>query len=174
MTAKKYTLEEAKAYAKRLQNPYAMLSIEIFAEPQTTFDSHAAKKHAYLKTLEDPYATHSVLDEAVVDAQSSTAMRSQPMRHGLIGKLSKKDFRSQCRRIFSQYIPDDEGNTLRSHHRDFIIRNESKSADVRFQLAAQLGKYDLSSMQHIRPRFNRERDTLTIDKLLKIERDISK
>ena len=62
---KKYTFEEAKAYAKRLQNPYAILSIEIFAEPQTAFDSHAAKP-CLSKNIEDPYATHAVLDEAAM------------------------------------------------------------------------------------------------------------
>jgi hypothetical protein len=124
--------------------------------------------------LQDPYATHALFGDQETVADSLNNARVQPARPAYSGTLSKKDFHSQCRRVFSQYVPTEEGNTLRAHHRDFITRNESKSAEVRFLLAAQLKKYDISAARNIRPRFNRERDALTIEKLQKIEREVDK
>jgi hypothetical protein len=89
---------------------------------------------------------------------------------GKTGQLSKTEFRSACRAIFSYYIPAIENGRLRAHHREFITRNESSSAEKRFRLHAELKRYDLSSIAGINPQFNREREAFTGAKLREIER----
>jgi hypothetical protein len=89
---------------------------------------------------------------------------------GEVGKLSKAGFRTTCRAVFGYYIPAIESGRLRAHHREFITRNESRSAQERFRLYSELKRYDLSSITGINPQFNRERDALTHTKLQEIER----
>jgi hypothetical protein len=89
---------------------------------------------------------------------------------GKAGKLSKTEFESACRAIFRYYIPAIENGRLRAHHREFITRNESSSAQRRFRLHSELKRYDLASIPGMTPRFNRERDALTDAKLREIER----
>jgi hypothetical protein len=83
--------------------------------------------------------------------------------------LSKAEFRAGCRRIFGQYIPALERGRLRTHHRDFITRNESSSPARRHRLVKHLEKYDISKTHGVTAHFNRG-EPLTDEKLKQIER----
>jgi hypothetical protein len=87
-----------------------------------------------------------------------------------VGSLSKKDFQDGCRRIFLQYVPQAERQFLPSQYRDFIIRNERRSAEERSRLLDALGRYDLSMSGNIKNHFNRVPELLTTAKLQQIER----
>jgi hypothetical protein len=68
-------------------------------------------------------------------------------------------------------MPALEKGRLRDHHRDFIVRNESRSPETRHRLLALLAKYDLATHPGLTGQFNRERDVFTEQKLRTIERD---
>jgi hypothetical protein len=90
------------------------------------------------------------------------------------GEISQTAFETGCRRIFGQYIPLLERGHLRHEHRDFIARNRSRSAKVRFKLLEALRRYDLSDLPAMQPQFNREDGRLTAKKLVEIERSVIK
>jgi len=90
------------------------------------------------------------------------------------GEISQTAFETGCRRIFGQYIPLLERGHLRPEHRDFIARNRSRSATVRFKLLGALCRYDLTDLPPMQPQFNREDDRLTAKKLAEIERSVIK
>jgi hypothetical protein len=121
----------------------------------------------YLTELGNPYA--SILEKGDFE-ETSTSVVAQGTETGKAEKLSKAQFRAACRAIFGYYIPAIEKGRLRTHHREFINRNESSSGEKRFRLHSQLKRYDLSSITGINPQFNRERDALTDTKLREIER----
>ena len=161
-------------YLKELGNPYASLSLfdddEIKIEVKHTATDK--QRHAYLKQLQNPHAYHAIFEDSENSIILSDGNQNQSVRLENRNSLSKKDFQSQCRRIFSQYIPSYGNKVLRTHHRDFIVRNELRKGEERFFLIAQLQKYDLSTSGNYKPHFNRERDALTIAKLQEIERSI--
>lgn len=174
MTDRQTEIEKKHAIVKASGNPYA--SLYEFGDPDGD-DCLAMKKeqeHRYLKKLENPYASLAVLgdsEETPVSVplpdQTATKLHiSSP------SKVSKKDFRANCSRIFSQYVPMEEGRKLRPHHRDFITRNENRSGGERGRLLAMLSKYDLSGSGNYLPRFNREKDVLTNAKLQQVEREL--
>jgi len=84
--------------------------------------------------------------------------------------LSKLEFRRRCASLFRQYIPDLEGGSLRRYMRDFIARNEPRSARIRYRLVQGLSKFDLSDLTSATPLFNREDESLSEQKLRDIER----
>jgi len=106
----------------------------------------------------NPYANIQVSDEPNFIAASP------------VKPVSKAEFRLRCRGIFERYIPFLENKKLRPHQRDFIVRNESRSALARGRILAELKRYDISNLPGLTPRFNRERDPFTETKLLAIER----
>lgn len=117
----------------------------------------------------NPYASIASLDN---DDEDET---DAPHRPDLIpGELSKVDFVAGCRRLFAQYIPSMERGRLRPEHRDFITRNSSRSAKIRFRLLKELRRYDLSDLPDVQPQFNREDDRLTAKKLIEIEQAVAK
>ncbi len=131
---------------------------------------------AYVKSLEDPYASLSIYDQPDEHANQEMVAEEQgsPLasRPGRFDSLSKTDFRLRCRQILRQYIPPTERGHLRPHHRDFITRNESRSPEQRYLIWKELNRYDLSAAGNFKPHFNREQDSLTKEKLLQIEKTV--
>jgi hypothetical protein len=126
----------------------------------------------YLTKLCNPYAAEQIFGEGRDLARDELATGAPTP--GKAGKLSKAEFRAACRAIFGHYIPAIEKGRLRTHHREFITRNESSSGETRFRLCSELKRYDLSSITGIHSHFNRERDALTDAKLREIERIVGR
>ena len=127
-----------------------------------------AARHAY-RLSEDPYALHYYAAEEQVAARAAASTRAEsPPRH----HLSKAEFRSRCRDVFRPYIPALEKGRLRPHHKAFITRNESRSPEARYALAAHLAKYSLADVPGIQSQFNREEVAFTEAKLIAIERAV--
>lgn len=153
-----------KAYLRRLGNPYASLQVSTDAEEMDADEVSSDAQRPYIR---HPYALASLVEDE--NGVSSGLIFKQPAQ--LIGTtLSKAEFRARCRRIFEQYIPPPEKGRLRAYYRDFILRNESRSPKARYLLVHQLQKYDLSNIQGLKCYFNRERESLTEEKLKQIER----
>lgn len=156
-----------RAAIKLSENPYASLELEGAPEQQPEA-SPRDRRRAYIRLLENQYASLSLADEPAAEGNDGAASVQQDVPRRM---CSKAEFRAGCRQIFLGYIPAPEAGKLRTHHRDFIARNESRSPTARFRLLAELSKYDLSSEPGLRAQFNRERDIWTEDKLRKVERD---
>lgn len=136
---------------------------------------------AYVRRLQNPYAWLGVLDDPdlvkhvpAVGLPAHRRRQPQSSATDSAGTVSKAEFRNICRRVFCQYIPQAEGRRIRQHHRDFILRNESRSPRVRHALLSALQKYDLSDIPGVTTQFNRERDPYTEEKLRKLEQTIEK
>jgi hypothetical protein len=159
--------DPVRAAFARMGNPY------VFDECQYP-DEDAIKqffeRRAYLRVLEDPYASLVVDDRAPVMASASAKLEAPREQSGQRG-CSKAEFRARCRTIFGGYMPALEKGRLREHHRDFIVRNESRDPQVRSRLLSLLARYDLSTHPGLTGQFNRERDVFTEQKLRSIERD---
>ena len=152
-----------KAYLRRLGNPYASLQIGEDADGGEATKSPRDELRPYVR---HPYA----LVPQAEDAQEITSAVVAKLPVSPTGNtLSKTEFRAGCRRIFGQYIPALEKGRLRTHHRDFITRNESSSPVRRHRLIKHLEKYDISKTQGFTAHFNREREPLTDEKLKQIE-----
>ncbi|MDP1673676.1 MAG: hypothetical protein Q8L65_11240 [Burkholderiales bacterium] len=153
--AKKETQSDA---LRRLGNPYAKLQL---------LDNVIETA----RLLQNPYAKEQMLfddhTEEVVAGASTSSMAEVVAE----SEATQREFESECRRIFRQYIPAVEKGRIRDHHRTFIDRNRSRSAKQRSRLLVELRKYDISGIKGISAQFNRERDKLTADKLARIERD---
>lgn len=162
--------ERSRAYRRRLGNPYASLSMLDDDEP-VGYENAAPQKQPRPVDYQNPYrfADTNDTDEGATSevAANVTGIRSTAAVPK--GRLSKKDFASWARRILSQYVPPEGGKVLPQHYRDFIDRNESRSAEDRFLIIEQLRKYDLSQVGNYRAHFNRERDPFTVEKLQRIE-----
>lgn len=135
----------------------------------------------WLMLMQNPYAKLSLYDDDFVDVHSQKTDFEPPLSASVLAKhpskkhgATKKEFEGNCRRIFLQYIPPSEGRVLRPHYRDFIIRNENNSPELRARILEELNKYDLSSSGNFQPHFNREREFLTVEKLQKIEKAAQK
>lgn len=157
-----------RAYLRRLGNPYA--SLQLHDDPDEEI-IHASDRtpHSY-RQLEDPYAKLSMMDDVDESNRESSTLVAVPEPNVGRESLSRIEFRARCSRIFRQYIPVLEHGKLRTHYRDFIVRNESSSPSKRYRLVRHLEKYDLSTVQGVTARFNREREPLTDEKLRQIER----
>ena len=157
--------ERTRAYYRLIGNPYAFLQLEDASDERTVAVQDLESE--YIRQLENPYASLSIRAGGEDNMARVTAPKAAPPA---LRRMSKVEFRSQCRRIFRQYIPDLEKGRLRLHHRDFISRNESRSPEIRNDLVSHLRKYDLSQISGVSGQFNRERQALTEEKLRAIER----
>jgi hypothetical protein len=164
----------ARAYLRKLRNPYAAEQLEDgkerlqtaeapTPEPRVSTPSQAEKEKSDLWLSQDPYA--SLWDE------SPTAPSRQPKA---IAKptCSKAAFRAGCRQIFRPYTPAPERAVLRDEHNAFIERNEDRSSETRWLLLQELKRFDLSNVRGINPQLNREKDAITEEKLKNIERKV--
>lgn len=132
--------------------------------------SNIESKWASLRKTQNPYAYYSVFDVQEDGQPPVVAGPVATVARRLQGEcLSKKDFQAGCHRIFRQYVPFAEGRRLRPQYRDFIARNECRSAEQRFRLLEALRKYDISASGNLKPHFNREQELLTTAKLRQIE-----
>jgi hypothetical protein len=163
--------QQAKAYVKRLEDPYASLSFEEeqleLIPPEPTLE----QKRRYFRMLENPHAHGEIFgDQGETPLPVPSGAGQQAKRSRRTGTLSKQDFQSGCRRIFKYYVPPAEGRLLRPQYREFITRNENRAAEQRFSLLEELAKYDISTSGNFTPHFNREQELLTAGKLQEIER----
>lgn len=156
--------DPVRAAFARLQNPYVFDEMQY---PDATEQAFFEQRRAHIRALEDPYASLSI-DEVPPVAHEVDQPRPRAVARRI---CSKAEFQARCRAIFAGYIPALERGRLRDHHRDFILRNESRSSEMRYRVLAQLSKYDLSAHAGLTGRFNRERDVFTEQKLRAIERD---
>lgn len=153
-----------RAAFARLRNPYVFDEMQY---PDAAEQAFFLQRRAHLHALEDPYASLSVVDSPTAEPKPAQPVGRPTARRS----CSKAEFQAKSRAIFSSYMPALERGKLRDHYRDFILRNESRSPEMRFRLLTQLSKYDLSTSVGLTGRFNRERDVLTEQKLRAIERD---
>lgn len=176
--------ETRRRYVERLRNPYAWLGTGHTEDgsdhlEHVTHVELSQKERDYLSRLQNPYArlafegADAPLPASAEDsvgndpAKSSTGFAAS--RKASLPSVSKVEFRRRCRLIFSQYIPALERGKIRSHHRDFISRNESRTPEERGMILEALQRYDLSTIPGLSAQFNRERDPFTERKLRKIE-----
>ena len=156
-----------RARLRQLGNPYASLQL---SDEDESADIHPSKspQELTLELTQNPWATlYYRADESV--HVPATASPNQ-VKATVSFKLSKSEFRQACRAIFRCYIPEIEKGRIRDHHRDFIARNESRSATRRFEVLEALRRYDLSSVPGFQAHFNREREVFTEAKLREIEK----
>lgn len=150
-----------------LQNPYAYMDeLEEFAEETPLHRS--GNPYASLSIIEDDDIPH------YISGIENTAVQlaANPPKPSISAKpfLAKETFRRRATRIFEGYVPRHQQRRIKPHHRHFIERNEDRPGDVRWRLAAELSRYDLSDLKAVRPHFNRELpDDLSENKLLEME-----
>jgi hypothetical protein len=137
--------DAVRARLRQLGNPYASLQLSDEDEDESAV-IHASKssKELTLELTQNPWATLYYEADDPVHAPA-TASPTQ-IKASVSSKLSKSEFRHACRAIFRCYIPEIEKARIRDHHRDFIVRNESRSVTRRFQVVEALRRYDLSSV----------------------------
>jgi hypothetical protein len=149
-------------------NPYASLQIEDGEHETPLVVTQAATDGQHARS-ENPYSRHYYFADEPSEADAHDAAAHSPAAT-VVGKLSKSSFQQQVRAIFRPYIPAAESGHLRDHHREFIARNETRSATTRYRLVAQLKRYDLGDLPQMKPLFNREDAIFTKEKLAEIER----
>jgi len=158
--------EFIKAYLRRLGNPYASLQIDDNTEGTEATKYSLDEQRPYIR---HPYALIPQEEEAEETSEETSFEAIAKISVSTTGgTLSKAEFRAGCRRIFGQYIPALEKGRLRTHHRDFITRNESSSPARRLRLVKHLERYDISKTQGFTAHFNRG-EPLTDEKLKQIE-----
>lgn len=188
-----------RAYLKQLGNPYAFTQVDGFEEElavesagksvdgavlannrmartstgqrqpeQVDLFSHIPQRLGRSARSGNPYAVLAQLDEN--DTAPNFPLDENPDRM----TASQVEFETGCRRIFAQYIPALEKGGLRPEHRDFIARNRTKNGKIRRTLLKALQRYDLAALGGLQPQFNRERDALTVKKLMEVERSVEK
>jgi hypothetical protein len=165
----KHSLPKWRAELRKSGNPYAAH----YYGPEVPHSSPTQPARQQLRALENPYAHDYYLgvEKEVAITESSLPESIKPPTAPQ-KSLSKADFESGCRSIFRRYMPEMERTKLRSHHQDFIRRNVNCSSPRRFALLEELRRYDLSSEPGLRTYFNREEDTFTEAKLVKIEESV--
>lgn len=167
MNNRRLLSDAIRARLRKLGNPYASLQLSDEDEGAVNYPIKSAKELA-LQLTPNPWATlyYGAEDPVNVPATGSPTQ----IKASASLKISKSEFRQACRAIFRCYIPEIEKGRIRDHHRDFIIRNESRSATRRSQVVDALRRYDLSSVPGFQAHFNRERDVFTDAKLREIEK----
>jgi hypothetical protein len=139
---------------------------DLFAQQEDLFRPSPVGRDMAKQPSGNPYASLANLKDESMPAVANAGEPPAPV----LG-ATKVAFRSECTRIFRQYIPAPEGRRLREYMRDFIRRNESRSATVRALLLRTLMKFDLSNLGAV-PQFNREDESLSEQKLREIERSV--
>ena len=186
---------KVRKYLRLLENPYASLQVVEIADEHLATNAQASdsqgvapRKFVGSPTQVDLFALQRPQPAAIIytrhgnpyaglaniddDGPSVVETGGTPGQDP--GAISQTAFETGCRRIFVQYIPSLERGRLRPEHLDFITRNRSSSAKIRFRLLAALRRYDLSDLPAMQPQFNREDDRLTAKKLIEIERSVAK
>jgi hypothetical protein len=147
-----------RAALRNLANPYASLQFE---ENAGALDN---SPRALWKRSENPYAQEFFLEEG-----GGQSPRARPSATPGAAALNQADFEQRACAIFRPYIPAEEHGRLRPHYREFIERNKARSPEMRFKLIGELRRYDLSDLHGLSPKFNRELEGFTKEKLLEIE-----
>jgi hypothetical protein len=161
--------DAVRARLRKLGNPYASLQLSDEDEGAVVHPANSPKELT-LELTQNPWATLYYGADDPVDVPATASPTHA--KASVSVKLSKAEFRQACRAIFRCYIPEIEKGRIRDHHRNFIVRNESRSATKRFQVLEALRRYDLSSVPGFQAHFNRERDAFTDAKLREIEKQI--
>lgn len=163
----------ARAILAKRGNPYAFVDgqVEEVAASGSVMSEHnrAAYRRSENPHAHDYYATGS---HKQVPANTPASETQPVVTKPATCRISKAEFRSRCRDVFLPYIPALEKARLRSHHRAFIERNAAQPAEIRYELVAQLQKYNLSGIPGLTSQFNREHEALTEAKLLELERAV--
>ena len=154
--------DKLRVYLKRLGNPYASLQVVDDVDVLDYSFAQTDERSEQVRRLRNPYATLAADEDLASISQEPVQVKPVSTRQQT---LSKATFNARCREIFKQYIPHIEKGRIRKHHREFITRNESKSPTIRHLIVSELSKYDLSDLHGVSTQFNRERDTLTEQKL---------
>lgn len=162
------SLPKWRADVRKSGNPYAS---HYYGPEAPASPTEVARQQ--LHAAENPYAQHYYFAAEQKDALTRSSLPESAKPPVAPRKtLSKADFESGCRSIFRRYMPEMERTKLRSHHQDFIRRNVNCSPERRYALHEELRRYDLSSEPGLRTYFNKEEDTFTEAKLLKIEESV--
>lgn len=150
-------------------NPYALLQTGPVPGDVNEW-SHAARDPVAERVglLQNPYATLAFAEAEPTDLAAPPLPAALPRPKG----LTKAAYRSEVSRILLGYLPRGTTRRLLAHHREFIVRTESRSPIARADLLAALKRYDLADIPGLRPQFNRERDIFTREKLAAIEQSI--
>jgi hypothetical protein len=173
---------KVRARLKLGQDPYAFIEFEDGASKAAPARSSAPPRRAteVRDRQQDLFATPPPIEHPATGCSGNPYARipqvdgEHPVEHRPVPAasaqgVSKTEFRKRCAGIFQQYIPGLEGGRLRTYMRDFIDRNESKPASVRFLILQGLSKFDLSDLAGASPLFNREDNSLSEKKLRDIE-----
>lgn len=176
-----------RALARPGGNPYAFIQDgddQAPSEERKRVTGGASAQHAPAERQGDLFRLSSVgLDMAKQPSGNPYASLANPQEEALpvitnvaeslpaALAVTKAAFRSECTRIFRQYIPPAERGRLREYMRRFISRNESRPATVRALLLRALARFDLSDLCAV-PQFNREDESLSEQKLREIERSV--
>src|ERR1044071_9065215 len=165
----------ARAYLRKLRNPYATDQIEEqsaefahVAEPASNNSSLATSGEAGEKERSDVWASQ---DPYATLAEEPPRRVSRTSRKTLGPTCSRAEFRAGCKRVLRHYSLAPERG-LREEHAAFIARNEDRPPEIRYELLRELQRFDLSDIQGIQPRLHREKDVLTEEKLNAIERKV--
>ena len=161
MDSKSVRSPKLREALRKLGNPYACEQVYEVAAP--THDAIDSSVRAFVRRSENPYASLGV-----EPASSATIVTPISSQSTTVSRISKADFRAAAQRIFRCYIPATEKGVLRQHYKDFISRNEVRSAEQRAAILNGLRNYDISELG-MSGQFNRERDDLTVAKLVRIE-----
>lgn len=159
--------EQERKVIRARGNPYWKIQARDEGEANNPTE---AQRRAYLRKLENPHAFYAVMGEGAESSSVQSNGTEEERTKAQLPGVSKTEFQRRCRSVFAQYIPEIEKGRIRTHHRQFIVRNEGASPLRRARLLAGLEKYDLSKVQGLSPQFNRERDVLTESKLRALER----
>lgn len=157
---------------RRWGNPYAKLAMfdpDDAAQPMSRLGL-TDEERMYVRALENPYAALAIgtgLDQ--VAGQRPNAAPLVPDADTPALAASMRQFESECRRIFRQYVARPQKGRLRDYQRAFIERNRTRSPSERYRLLEGLRGYDLSGVKDLQAQFNRGRDALSEQKLMRIE-----
>jgi len=158
--------DEAPSRPKNRATDRTSSQRDLSAQQGDLFRSATARQDIGAHPSGNPYASLSNLEDEKLPDVANTGEPSTSVL-----TATKAAFRSECTRIFRQYIPAPERGRLRQYMRDFISRNESRSARVRSSLLQALAKFDLSDLCAV-PQFNREDRSLSEQKLRGIENSV--
>ena len=152
-------------------NPYAAIDAEeqdVLAQPVAFEGSQRNPTTDY----QNPYASLYYFDPPEAATETRHAETPPELSTRKPPGLTKSRFEQRARAIFLLYVPPIERPRLRAHYRGFIDRNRDRTPQARWHLINRLEKYDLATIPGLNPQFNRERESLTAEKLLEIERSV--
>jgi hypothetical protein len=173
---------------KTLENPYAFVDRDMATDDAVASSSKIAAlrridSHKVVDGQQDlfAHAEVSLPRESIGSGNpyGNVTFEDEPPRLPVHAGVStrqttrtstKEEFRKASALIFSRYSPVLLRGRLRPHHREFIVRNESRSPRARFEMLNALRKFDLSELRGLTTYLNRE-DNLLSDAVLKAIED---